>query len=376
MKKQLFLLLITLSLGIFKNQSFAQLDPCTNSNNQIIKDSASKIVGIDHSNSIGINCNSNRFFSLNYNAATIEEFSISGINAVFQSVVVTGANNSVAFCNNINGGSFSPTFYSSNASNQPTYYNGTGWTNITTPPTSLYNCGGFGNDLVFTQTIRYNRNIVKYNGTSYNTIYTSPMPRFIGVADLAVDYSGNIYFVSCPDSSTWMSDSLLVISQNGSRVASYPFIKDCHNIYGAFLLNGIYYLGLGPNNPTPNKLMPITLSSGTPIIGNYISMPSSANASDLASCNPGFPLGINNEYVPKDVSIYPNPFNNKATISFIREQNNSTIKIIDILGREIRTQLFSGQQLVIEKDEITPGVYFIQIIVDKSRIINKKIVIQ
>ncbi len=376
MKKIVSILLILLVTSLFQKRLFAQLDPFTNSYDEIKKDSFIPIAAVDHSQSTGINCNSTRFFSLNYNATRIEEFSISGINAVFQTVVANGANSNVAFCNNIDGGSFTPTFYSSNASNQPTYYNGTGWTTITTPPSTLFNYGGFGNDLVFIQTITYNRNIIKYNGTSYNTIYTSPMPRFIGSADLAVDYAGNIYFVSCPDSSTWLSDSLIVISQTGSRVASYPFVKDCHNIYGSFLLNGTYYLGLGPGNSTPNKLMPISLYTGAAVVGSYISMPSSANSSDLASCSPGFPLGVNNEFAPKELNIYPNPFNDETTISFNREQNNTTIKITDIFGKEIKTQLFSGKQLIIEKGDMKAGIYFLQIIDTNSKTSTRKIIVQ
>jgi hypothetical protein len=49
------------------------------------------------------------------------------------------------------------------------------------------------------------------------------------------------------------------------------------------------------------------------------------------------------------ISIYPNPFTNTTTINFKSEQMNILIKIIDILGNEIKTISFTGNQLILEK---------------------------
>jgi hypothetical protein len=37
------------------------------------------------------------------------------------------------------------------------------------------------------------------------------------------------------------------------------------------------------------------------------------------------------------------------------------MKIIDELGKELRTTYFSSNQLTIEKENLRPGIYFIQI---------------
>ncbi len=77
-----------------------------------------------------------------------------------------------------------------------------------------------------------------------------------------------------------------------------------------------------------------------------------------------------------NINIYPNPFTNSTTVSFSNEQKNTTIKITEILGKEVKSQNFSGKQLVIEKGEMPTGVYFLEIIDDKKNILNKKIIIQ
>jgi uncharacterized delta-60 repeat protein len=76
------------------------------------------------------------------------------------------------------------------------------------------------------------------------------------------------------------------------------------------------------------------------------------------------------------VSISPNPFNSNTTISFNEEQKNSTIKIIDMNGKEVKTINFSGKQLVVEKGTLPPAVYFLVITSGSENVMNRKIVIQ
>ncbi len=76
------------------------------------------------------------------------------------------------------------------------------------------------------------------------------------------------------------------------------------------------------------------------------------------------------------ISIYPNPFNNSATISFDTEQQNITVKTIDVLGKELRSQQFTGKQLLIEKNELKAGIYFVQLISENKVVATKKIVVE
>jgi hypothetical protein len=83
-----------------------------------------------------------------------------------------------------------------------------------------------------------------------------------------------------------------------------------------------------------------------------------------------------NNSVNEQVSIYPNPFQEQATIKFPQTQNNVTIQIRDIYGKEIKTTLFSGKQYTIEKEEMKSGIYFVQIIDEKKNTIIKKVIVQ
>jgi len=79
---------------------------------------------------------------------------------------------------------------------------------------------------------------------------------------------------------------------------------------------------------------------------------------------------------PLSINIYPNPFSDQTIFMFSAEQKNTTIRITDLLGKEIRTMNFEGRQLVLDKSEMKAGIYFVQTTDEKKNIINKKIIIQ
>ncbi len=84
--------------------------------------------------------------------------------------------------------------------------------------------------------------------------------------------------------------------------------------------------------------------------------------------------GIVENSFASTINIYPNPFSSSTTIAFAQEQKKTTIKIMDVLGCEIRAIYFTGTQCVIEKGEMKEGIYFVQIIADR-KIIVKKIIL-
>ena len=87
-------------------------------------------------------------------------------------------------------------------------------------------------------------------------------------------------------------------------------------------------------------------------------------------------VGINEYQNQLGFTIAPNPFNSEATINFDKEQKNTLITIVDVVGNKVRSQYFSGKQFTIEKGEMTKGIYFVQVTDEKKSITNKKIIIQ
>lgn len=77
-----------------------------------------------------------------------------------------------------------------------------------------------------------------------------------------------------------------------------------------------------------------------------------------------------------DFSVFPNPIINETNIFFDEIQRNITIKLIDITGKEIKSNTFSGMNYSFEKGDITSGIYFVKVVNENKNTIIKKIVFQ
>lgn len=77
--------------------------------------------------------------------------------------------------------------------------------------------------------------------------------------------------------------------------------------------------------------------------------------------------------IKNNISIYPNPTKNKLNVDFVSAIADELI-ITDVLGKTVlrKTDLIAHQQLSLE--DIESGVYFYQIIQDKRRIVQGKII--
>ncbi len=92
---------------------------------------------------------------------------------------------------------------------------------------------------------------------------------------------------------------------------------------------------------------------------------------------PNYNIGISElRKQSNEIIISPNPFTTQTTINFGEEQKNTTIKITDLLGKEIKTFNFTGRQFVIEKAQMKAGIYFVQTTDGQRNVMNGKIIIQ
>jgi len=71
--------------------------------------------------------------------------------------------------------------------------------------------------------------------------------------------------------------------------------------------------------------------------------------------------GLFGEIKRNGINIYPNPFYTKTQINFEKNVQNLQIEIYDIWGKSVYTQNFTGRVCSIEKGNLSPGVYFVQL---------------
>ena len=132
-----------------------------------------------------------------------------------------------------------------------------------------------------------------------------------------------------------------------------------------------YHLSSDPSELT--DLLTGTLTSVEIENYNYLCSEMTDLVGAGSYCNSA--VGINGVYADQSFEVFPNPFSTSITIIFSNEQLNSTLRIIDILGRQVKTISFSGKQLTMEKDEMKDGIYFLQISDRKGSIATRRIIL-
>jgi hypothetical protein len=367
--------LLFILISVFSLPAFSQFNPYDNTFSPMPA-KGNSISGKSYnpagfSSPSGVLCRSLSFWAItraktDSTVTRIDQFSLidTVITKIDSSVISNDVDLNLAYCNNVNGGLYTPTFYTTRNHNQIVSYNGTDFTptsGIATKP--LLNCGGNGDYLYFMEyDSLYNKaeSIVKYNGTGLTTIYTFPSTITATVADIAVDQYGDAWFFSGKDNGLFNTDTIKVFSPGGQPIKMLPFSYNTLNGYGCFLLNSVLFIGLGPSNGAhPNTLLPITVNPDTAFAGTPAKMHLTTSYSDLASCTPGSPLGVSDPVVLQDVIVFPNPVKNYLTI-----QNNTNesleFTLFDMTDRELLHRSFTTRESI-NIALLPPGIYLYKI---------------
>lgn len=89
--------------------------------------------------------------------------------------------------------------------------------------------------------------------------------------------------------------------------------------------------------------------------------------------------GIANYNLSQNINIFPNPINTTATIK-INERlkvKNAEMKIVDITGRVVKTiSSIQTNEFTFDRDKLSDGIYFYQLIQNGTVISNGKLVIE
>ena len=277
----------------------------------------------------------------------------------------------LGYCNNLNGGAFSPTFYSTVDYDKIAYFDGSGVTQtINVSPDRIYNPGGYNNYLYYSLHTPANSykasTIVRYDGTSLTPVYTFPEAVTMGVADLAADSLGNVWVFTGPKATMYQTDTLKVISPEGVLIHKYPFNYFTQNGYGTMFMSGKLYIGFGDSHPThPNTLLPLTISSSTVTPGTPIPVPAPKHYNDMANCPAGGVMSVTDPFPINSISLSPNPFTDKLTVTGLPGEKMDLI-LYDIMGREVIHQSFTGS-VTLNMEQLVAGLYPYRIIAQSGR---------
>ncbi len=81
-----------------------------------------------------------------------------------------------------------------------------------------------------------------------------------------------------------------------------------------------------------------------------------------SSCVACLGTSLKEQSASSEISVYPNPSMDKVTVSFKDSNQSRGLKLIDLTGKTVRSYTnVSGDSFSIEKNDLSSGVYFLQV---------------
>jgi Secretion system C-terminal sorting domain len=190
--------------------------------------------------------------------------------------------------------------------------------------------------------------VAKYNGSVWSELGgLNALGPNIGIYSVYCDAAGNIYAAGTIN--------------NGS---SYYVAK----------WNGINWSELGGTNSLAANNRIVSVCSDA--VGNIYAAGNFTNSSGKHYvAKYGNVISVDELLVDNYISISPTPFTSQTTISS-NKYKIQNLKVYDIMGQEILTQVQNNQHISIDLSTQKKGIYFVKLADENNNAIIKKIVLQ
>tara|TARA_R110002096_G_scaffold433554_2_gene652470 strand:- start:52 stop:1167 length:1116 start_codon:yes stop_codon:yes gene_type:complete len=236
-----------------------------------------------------------------------------------------------------------------------------------------FDSGTGANNAVFTTSIQSDGKII-IGGffTSYNGIATNRIARLNtdGTLDETFDSgtgaNNNVYTTSI------QSDGKILI---GGPFESYNGIA----ISGIARLNtdGTLDENFTPGTGTDNEVLTTSIQNdGNIIIGGGFTSYNDTERSYIARVLGGTTMGLSSISNSTNIMVYPNPFSVQTTLQSDHFLKNATITVYNLQGQVVKEiKNISGQTVTLFRDNLSSGLYFMQMTEENKIITAAKLVI-
>jgi hypothetical protein len=190
-----------------------------------------------------------------------------------------------------------------------------------------------------------------YNSPN-NNWFTSP------VHANEIQYDGNCKHIFM---STGKSDMMVIDVSN-------PTLPDSCNFYGG-VSNNLGTWGIGMYQ---EQIYLSYIVASIPFSSNWTGV----KILTYTSCTPITPVNIEDENKMDTISVFPNPTENKLTITFPSNNDKQMdLKIFNAFGQQVMNRLISSNTTTLDVSGLTNGIYFIRIELSGQTIYTKKIIV-
>jgi len=81
------------------------------------------------------------------------------------------------------------------------------------------------------------------------------------------------------------------------------------------------------------------------------------------------------DLTPMVLSIYPNPMKSEAKIIISNIEVSVNLNVYDNYGREVVTMRSNSNSIVLQRDDLGPGMYKLALVTDQGTFIQKQILV-
>jgi photosystem II stability/assembly factor-like uncharacterized protein len=179
-------------------------------------------------------------------------------------------------------------------------------------------------------------------------------------------------FLSTNNGNNWTS----VNSNMTNTAITSLFISDTNifagtNYGGLFLSsnNGTSWTSINNGLPSNSSITSLTISGGNLFAGTNGANVWRRPLSEIVS-------GINEINVHNSITIYPNPFSTQTILQTEKTLANATLTLYNSLGQQVKQIInISGQTVTLHRDNLSSGLYYLQLTQDNQTIATDKLVI-
>lgn len=82
------------------------------------------------------------------------------------------------------------------------------------------------------------------------------------------------------------------------------------------------------------------------------------------------------QFVEIPMTVAPNPFSNRAVVTFHNGIVEGQLKLSSLTGQLVRTYKVNGTQVIIEKNDLAPGIYFLNVVTGQGTSVAEKLIVE
>jgi uncharacterized delta-60 repeat protein len=251
-----------------------------------------------------------------------------------------------------------------------------------------FNIGsGFGNDVLTTAIQSDGKIIVGGNFSNVSTLSRNRLARL-----RVCDATNSTDVISSCTPITWINGNIYS-SSNNTATFTLTNAAGCDSVVTLNFTREIVDITTSTSGQTITAITPGANYQWIDCNNNNTAISGETNQSFVATANGSYAVIITNNGCTDtsdcvnitstgiqnvdqfNISISPNPFTDQTLIKFSEDVKITNVELFNVIGEKVKSISFTGRELILNREELNPGIYFLHILDKEDRHHIREIII-